>query len=161
MKFDPDNEKLYKSIELEKKDLEDDKKKKKGDKDKMSLDAFGAIEDDDEDETDVDVEFHKVTKGEKKLSYLLRGDKSDIPHKHCMQANEVNKKKESFQKLSGIEFEICKTEGMCPFCNKNLDDIRSNSRRNAGNLKLDAGKPQDPNHDPANAIDPNWLLMNI
>jgi hypothetical protein len=124
MKFDPDNEKLYKSIELEKKELKNEKKG--GDKNEISLDAFGALEDDDEDDSDIDVEFHKITKGEKKLSYLLRGDKSDIPHKHCKQSNEVNKKKESMQNISGIEFEICKTEGMCPSCNGYLDDIRSN-----------------------------------
>jgi len=55
----------------------------------------------------------------------LRGDKSEIPLKHCKQSNEVNAKKESF-KFSGIEFEKCKTEGLCPACNKNLDDIRGN-----------------------------------
>jgi len=53
---------MYKSIELEKKEL---KKEKKGEE--MSLDAFGALEDEEEEE-DIDVEFHKITKGEKKLS---------------------------------------------------------------------------------------------
>lgn len=107
---------------MDKKELE---KEKKGDKNEITLDAFASIEEEDEEE-DIDVEFHKIIKGEKKLSYLLRGDKSDIPHKHCKQANEVNKKKESMQNISGIEFDICKTEGMCPTCNKNLDEIRSN-----------------------------------